>query len=303
MTAISIDGTRLAAIIRIDIIDQIKKRQIITSPRKDGPGLETTFHTPGTFGPGLAVVIVGDDPASEIYVNQKARMCKAVGIKSRIIKLPHSSSQHDIEHVLEGLATDNSIHGVIVQMPLPEHLDTQQIIEKIPIEKDVDGFHPYNVGRLATRNPTHLRSCTPYGIIKLLESIGESFKDRNAVIVGASNIVGRPMALELLLAGATVTICHKFTTRDNLAYQTKHADILISAIGLPRFFRNYQIKENATLIDVGITRDDDGKLWGDFNNEVWEKAAYVTPVPGGVGPVTVAMLLQNTVNAWIKSLT
>lgn len=290
MTAKKIDGKEVAVKLNHKIKEKIK--DVMNQPDHRG-----------RHGPGLAVVMVGEDPASEVYVKQKAKMCEVVGIKSRIIKLPYSSSQSDILHVLDRLATDDSMHGVIVQMPLPEHLDTLQIIERIPVNKDVDGFHPYNVGRLATRNPTNLRPCTPYGIIKLLEFIGETFKDRNAVVVGASNIVGRPMVLELLLAGATVTICHKFTTGDNLAYQTKHADVLISAVGVPRFFGNHQIKENATLIDVGITRDKKGNLCGDFKDEVWKKAAYVTPVPGGVGPMTVSMLLQNTVNAWIKSLT
>lgn len=288
MIAEKIDGALLAEHIRSNIKEQI-----------DNVYSSYIEYRGSNSGPGLAVVMVGDNPASEVYVKQKVKMCEIVGIKSRIVKLPHSSSQYDVLHVLDRLATDDSMHGVIVQMPLPDHINTQEIIERIPVEKDVDGFHPYNVGRLATRNPTHLRPCTPYGIIKLLESIGELFKDRNAVVVGASNIVGRPMALELLHAGATVTVCHKFTTSDNLGYQTRNADILISAVGIPRFFGNHHIKSGATLIDVGITKDEDGMLWGDFKKEVWDKAAHVTPVPGGVGPMTVAMLLQNTVNAWI----
>lgn len=284
MTAIKIDGKAIANEINQELKDKIA--YITNQP-----------NNRGVMGPGLAVVMVGDNPASEVYVKQKAKACERVGILSRIIKLPHSCAEADLFHILKRLATDESIHGVIVQLPLPDHIDQKRVIDMIPPMKDVDGFHPYNVGRLAVRDPA-MRPCTPYGIIKLLESTGEVYKGRHAVILGASNIVGRPMALELMLAGATVTVCHKFTDPNDMIQLTYNADILISAVGKPRMVKSDWVHEGSTLIDVGITRCEDGKLRGDFHKDVWYKAAYVTPVPGGVGPMTVAILMQNTFKAW-----
>lgn len=288
MTAKIIDGRALAREVQIVLKKQLENSLKILK-----------FHEI-SLRPGLAVILVGNDLASEVYVKQKAKACENIGILSRVISLPQSSTTNDIIHVLERLTTDDSMHGVIVQLPLPAHVDTQQVTDAIPLEKDVDGFHPHHMGLLALRRPS-LRPCTPHGIIKMLQSIDEPFKGRHAVIIGASNIVGRPMALELLLAGATVTICHKFTERTDLLELTRNADILISAVGRPGLIGGLDIKRNSTLIDVGITKVD-GILKGDFKDSVRETAAFVSPVPGGVGPMTVAMLMQNTIMAW-KQLT
>lgn len=281
MTANIIDGRVLAQKIRTALNERLECSQT---------------HYGVVSRPGLAVVLVGDNSASEVYVKQKAKACEEIGILSRVIQLPQSSTTNDIIHVLERLSTDDSMHGVIVQLPLPEHIDVQWVTDAIPLEKDVDGFHPHHMGLLALRRPT-LRPCTPYGIIRMLRSINEPFKGRHAVVIGASNIVGRPMALELLLAGATVTVCHKFTEGVDLVELTRNADILISAVGRPGLIGGLDIKRNSTLIDVGITRVD-GVLKGDFRDSVRDIAAWVSPVPGGVGPMTVSTLMQNTIMAW-----
>lgn len=278
MTAQLIDGKGFAARIRDDIkrgVDQRIKR--------------------GEHRPGLAVILVGDDPASAVYVGHKRNDCEQVGIESRVLDLPFSTTQGEVLAHIDEFNDDPSVDGILVQLPLPRHIDTTRVIERIRPDKDVDGFHPYNVGRLAQRIPA-LRPCTPFGIIRLLESIDEPFKDRDAVVVGASNIVGRPMALELLLAGATVTVCHRFT-RDTEAH-VRNADMVVVAVGRPNFLKGDWIKEGATVVDVGINRQEDGTLTGDVEFEPARKrAAWITPVPGGVGPMTRAMLLQNTLDA------
>ncbi|MGH8322161.1 MAG: bifunctional methylenetetrahydrofolate dehydrogenase/methenyltetrahydrofolate cyclohydrolase FolD [Gammaproteobacteria bacterium] len=245
--------------------------------------------------PGLAVVLVGTDPASEIYVRNKRQACKAVGFISRAFDLPSNTSEAALLKLIDELNTDPVIDGILVQLPLPSHINTETIIERVRPDKDVDGFHPYNVGRLAQRIPL-LRPCTPYGIIKLLEKYGEVFTGRDAVVVGASNIVGRPMAMELLLMGVTVTVCHRFTA--SLRQHVNEADILVVAVGKPNLVPGAWIKPGATVIDVGMNRLSDGRLVGDVEFEIArERAAYITPVPGGVGPMTVAMLLVNTLTA------
>lgn len=278
MTAQLIDGKGFAARIRDDI-----KRGVNQRIKR------------GEHRPGLAVLLVGDDPASAVYVGHKRNDCEQVGIESRVLELPFSTTQGEVLAHIDEFNDDPSVDGILVQLPLPRHIDTTRVIERIRPDKDVDGFHPYNVGRLAQRIPA-LRPCTPFGIIRLLESIDEPFKNRDAVIVGASNIVGRPMALELLLAGATVTVCHRFT-RDTETH-VRNADIVVVAVGRPGFLKGDWIKEGATVIDVGINRQEDGTLIGDVEFEpARERAAWITPVPGGVGPMTRAMLLQNTLDA------
>jgi methylenetetrahydrofolate dehydrogenase (NADP+)/methenyltetrahydrofolate cyclohydrolase len=249
----------------------------------------------GLRRPGLAVVLVGDDPASQVYVGSKRRSCEQVGFISKAFDRPASTTQEELLNLIDTLNTDNEIDGILVQLPLPEHINTEAVIERIVPHKDVDGFHPYNIGRLAQRTPV-LRPCTPKGIITLLNSTKENLKGKEAVVVGASNIVGRPMALELLLAGCTTTVCHRFTT--NLEDQVRRADILVVAVGKPNFIPGNWIKEGAMVIDVGINRLDNGKLTGDVEYDVAkDKAAWITPVPGGVGPMTVATLLENTLYA------
>jgi len=249
----------------------------------------------GKRAPGLAVILVGGDPASEIYVRNKRLACEETGLLSFDFDLPTDTSQEKLMSLIDDLNQDPRIDGILVQFPLPSHLSQEQVIEKIRTDKDVDGFHPYNVGRLALRIPL-LRSCTPLGILTLLESTGEPVRGQDAVVVGASNHVGRPMGLELLLAGCTTTICHRFT-RD-LAAQVGRADILVVAVGQPGIVKGKWIKPGAVVIDVGINRTEAGKLIGDIEFEAArEKAAWITPVPGGVGPMTIAILLQNTVDA------
>ncbi|MCG5499963.1 bifunctional methylenetetrahydrofolate dehydrogenase/methenyltetrahydrofolate cyclohydrolase FolD [Ectothiorhodospira lacustris] len=249
----------------------------------------------GKRAPGLAVVLVGDDPASHVYVRNKRRTCEAIGMESRSVDLPDNVSLGDLLDVIDELNADPSVDGILVQQPLPRHIDTEQVVERMDPAKDVDGFHPYNMGRLALRLP-RLRPCTPYGVLRLLETTGETYKGRHAVIVGASNIVGRPMALELMLAGATVTICHRFST--DTPQHVGRADIVVAAAGKPGLVRGDWIKPGATVIDVGINRLEDGSLAGDVEFEAAaERAAWITPVPGGVGPMTVAMLMKNTLQA------
>ena len=249
----------------------------------------------GKRAPGLAVVKIGDDPASEIYVNHKKKACAEIGIISTSYNLPHGTSQTELLELIDRLNHDTSIDGILVQLPLPAPLDAEIILDRISPAKDVDGFHPYNIGRLALRSPT-LRSCTPKGIITLLDHSNTEYLGLHAVVVGASNIVGRPMALELLLKGCTVTICHKHTK--NLPEQISQADIVIAAAGKPGLVKGEWIKQGAIVVDVGINRLDSGKIVGDVDFETAQhKASWITPVPGGVGPMTVASLMENTLLA------
>lgn len=249
--------------------------------------------------PGLAVILVGEDPASQVYVTNKRQACEDVGIKSIFRPLDANTSQESLLALIDELNHDTSIHGILVQLPLPHHMDCNTILERIDPKKDVDGFHAYNLGRLAQDRPL-LRPCTPAGIMTLFEEIQLPLKTQHAVVVGASNIVGRPMALELLRAGCTVTLCHSLTT--DLEDHVKRADILVSAVGSPGLIRGSWIKRGATVIDVGITRLTNGSLVGDVEFEIArQKAAWITPVPGGVGPMTVATLLQNTLQAYRTS--
>lgn len=249
----------------------------------------------GLRRPGLAVVLVGSDPASEVYVGSKRRACEEVGFLSKSHDLPVTTSEDDLLGLIDQLNQDPEIDGILVQLPLPEHIRESIVIERIRPDKDVDGFHPYNIGRLAQRIPV-LRPCTPKGIMTLIEHTGINTHGKHAVIVGASNIVGRPMTLELLLAGCTTTTCHKFTV--DLEAQVRRADILVVAIGKREFIPGEWIKPGALVIDVGINRLDNGKLTGDVAfDEAAERASWITPVPGGVGPMTVATLLESTLTA------
>ena len=278
MSAQLIDGKAIAAQVKSEVKEAVSER-----------------IAQGKRPPGLAVILVGDNPASEVYVRNKRRACDEAGLLSRSYDLPDSTSQEELLSLIDQLNDDPEIDGILVQLPVPEHIDPETIIERIRPDKDVDGFHPYNIGRLALRIPA-LQPCTPFGVMRLLDSIGEPYKGRDAVIVGASNIVGRPMALELMLAGATVTVCHRFT-RDT-AEHVRRADIVVVAVGKPGLVKGEWIKPGATVIDVGINRTEEGKLVGDVEFEpAAERAAYITPVPGGVGPMTVAMLIRNTLTA------
>ncbi len=255
----------------------------------------------GARRPGLAVVMVGDNPASAVYVRNKRKACEETGIVSVAHDLPHSTTQIELLQLIDRLNQDPAIDGILVQLPLPEHIQPSAVIERIAPEKDVDGFHPYNVGRLAQRVPL-IRPCTPYGIVRLIEAIGVSPKGLHCVIVGASNIVGRPMALEMLLMGATVTVCHRFT-RD-LESHLRGAEIVVAAVGKPGIIRGAWVREGAVVIDVGINRLEDGRLVGDVEFEAAAKrAAWISPVPGGVGPMTVAALMKNTLEVAVKRQT
>ena len=249
----------------------------------------------GLRAPGLAVILVGKDPASQVYVGNKRKACDEAGVLSLSYDLPEDTSQEALETLVDELNENPAVDGILVQLPLPSHLDADPILVKIRPDKDVDGFHPYNIGRLMQRKPT-LRPCTPAGVITLLDSIGTPYKGQHAVIVGASNIVGRPMSMELLLKGATTTVCHRFT--DNLEKFVGEADILVAAVGKPGIIKGEWVKTGATVIDVGINRMADGTLQGDVDFvAAAERAAYITPVPGGVGPMTIATLLENTLYA------
>lgn len=283
MTAQVILGSKLALQIKTQIGEKITK-----------------YVEQGMRNPGLAVVLVGADPASQVYVGSKRKSCEEIGIKSKSFDLSEKTSESELLALIKQLNQDEEIDGILVQLPLPPQIDSSKIIEAIAPEKDVDGFHPYNVGRLCQRVPT-LRACTPYGVMKLLESTGTNLYGLHAVIVGASNIVGRPMALELLLAGCTVTVTHRFTK--NLPHHIRQADILVVAVGKAEFISGEWIKDGAIVIDVGINRSADGKLKGDVEYAVAsQKASFITPVPGGVGPMTVAMLMQNTLQAYENRL-
>lgn len=249
----------------------------------------------GLRTPCLAVVLVGDDPASAVYVRNKKTACQKSGIASLSYELPAETTQDELLKLVDELNANPQVDGILVQLPLPKHIDSQAVLERILPHKDVDGFHPYNVGRLVVKMPL-MRPCTPKGVMTLLEACGVDPKGKKAVIVGASNIVGRPQALELLLARATVTVCHSAT--ENLAGEVAQADILVVGVGIPNFVKGEWVKPGAVVIDVGINRLEDGSLCGDVEFDVAkERAAMITPVPGGVGPMTIATLLENTLHA------
>lgn len=272
-----IDGKALAAKIRAELKDKIKKS-----------GKEV----------GLAVIIVGDDPASCVYVRNKTKACEETGIRSDTYALPATVSQAELEALIARLGKDDRVHGILLQLPLPEGLDAESALGKIPAEKDVDGFSAGNLGKLVLGKET-IAACTPLGIMKMLESAGISPRGKHAVVLGRSETVGKPMTLLLLNADATVTICHSRTT--NLKDICREADILISAVGKPKFVTEDMVKEGAVVIDVGINRNEAGKLCGDVDFEkVAPKTSWITPVPGGVGPMTIAMLLCNTFAAACK---
>lgn len=278
MTARLLDGKSLAETIIADIKQEI-----------------TTRSANRLRSPGLAVILVGDDSASALYVKNKRLACENAGVRSFSYDLQPATTEAALLALIDELNSDTAVDGILVQLPLPSHIDTELIIERIRPDKDVDGFHPYNIGRLAVRMPT-LRPSTPRGIMTLLKVAIADFKGVNAVIVGASNIVGRPMGLELLLAGCTVTTCHRFT--QNLPRFVKNADLVIAAVGKPKLIRGDWIKEGAIVVDVGINRLANNKLCGDVEFEAARQhASWITPVPGGVGPMTVATLLQNTLEA------
>lgn len=278
MTAQLIDGKTIAARLRQQIAQRVAER------RQQGLRI-----------PGLAVILVGSDPASQVYVAHKRKDCEEVGFISQAHDLPANTRQDELLALIDHLNQDPAIDGILVQLPLPAHLDASLLLERISPDKDVDGFHPYNIGRLAQRIPL-LRPCTPKGIMTLLESTGADLYGMDAVVVGASNIVGRPMALELLLAGCTVTVTHRFTK--DLAGHVGRADLVVVAAGKPGLVKGEWIKEGAIVIDVGINRQEDGKLVGDVEYEpALQRASWITPVPGGVGPMTRACLLENTLHA------
>ncbi|MCL7750372.1 bifunctional methylenetetrahydrofolate dehydrogenase/methenyltetrahydrofolate cyclohydrolase FolD [Guyparkeria hydrothermalis] len=283
MTARLLDGRAVGATVRAGLAETI-----------------AAYTENGHRPPGLAVVQVGGDPASSVYVANKRKACAKLGIESFSHDLKDTVTQAELDALVDELNEDPRIDGILVQLPLPEHLSADSIINRIDPDKDVDGFHPTNIGRLAIRQPG-LRPCTPYGVMRLLEETGRDLHGMEAVVVGASNIVGRPMALELLLAGATVTVCHRFT--EDLAAHVRRADLVVVAAGKPGLVRGEWIKEGAIVIDVGIHRREDGTLHGDVDfDTAAERAGFITPVPGGVGPMTIAMLMHNTVTSWRRRL-
>lgn len=248
--------------------------------------------------PGLAVVIVGNDPASQIYVRNKIRACEEIGVRSYSYELPATSSQADVESLLDALASDEKVHGILLQLPLPKHLNAESAMAHIPVQKDVDGFSAEHLGLLALHQE-RIVACTPLGVMKILEYEGVELRGKNAVVVGRSDTVGKPMAMLLLNADATVTVCHSKTK--NLQEICKNADIIVAAVGKPKFITAEMVKDGAVVIDVGINRDENGKLCGDVDFEnVKEKASLITPVPGGVGPMTITMLMYNTCLAAFK---
>lgn len=278
MAAKIIDGKTIAQQVRQEVAERVQQRLAA-----------------GKRAPGLAVVLVGENPASQIYVGSKRRACEEVGFLSRSYDLPATTSEAELLDLITTLNNDADIDGILVQLPLPAGIDNVKVLEHISPEKDVDGFHPYNVGRLCQRAPK-LRPCTPRGIVTLLERYNIDTFGLNAVVVGASNIVGRPMSMELLLAGCTTTVTHRFTK--DLRHHIEHADLLVVAVGKPGFIPGEWIKPGAIVIDVGINRLESGKVVGDVEFDVAsERASYITPVPGGVGPMTVATLIQNTLQA------
>lgn len=278
MLAKIIDGKTIAQTIRQEVAQKVQKRV-----------------EQGKRAPGLAVILVGANPASQIYVGSKRRACEEVGFLSRSYDLPDTTSEAELLKLIDDLNQDAEIDGILVQLPLPAGIDNVKVIERIHPDKDVDGFHPYNVGRLCQRAP-RLRPCTPRGIVTLLERYGINTYGLNAVIIGASNIVGRPMSLELLLAGCTTTVTHRFT--QDLELHVRNADLLVVAVGKPNFIPGEWVKPGAIVIDVGINRLENGKVTGDVDFDKASKhASWITPVPGGVGPMTVTTLIQNTLQA------
>lgn len=280
MAAKVLDGKRIADTLLSDLAIRVQNRVLA-----------------GKSCPGLAVVLVGNDPASSVYVRNKRRACERVGIQAYDYDLSADTTDEALVKLIDQLNDDPKIHGILMQLPLPDDRDGTWLIDRIDPKKDVDGFHPMNVGRLALRQ-FGLRPCTPRGITTLLAYTDQPVRGKNAVIVGVSNHVGRPMGLELLIAGCTVTSCHKFTPQDVLEAQIRQADILVVAVGRPAMIPGEWVKEGAVVIDVGINRMDDGRLCGDVAYEAAAKrASWITPVPGGVGPMTVATLMQNTLEA------
>ena len=278
MSARILDGKAMADTILAVIHDKVAEREV-----------------QGKRAPGLAVILVGDEAASAVYVRNKKRACERAGVTSVSHDLPSATTQDQLLALIDTLNADSGIDGILVQLPLPAHIDTETVIERIRPDKDVDGFHPYNIGRLAVKMPT-LRPSTPRGIMTMLRATGEVLRGKNAVMVGASNIVGRPMSLELLLAGCTITVCHS-ATRDLESF-VRSAEVLVVGVGRPKMIPGDWIREGAVVIDVGINRLPDGKLVGDVDFEsAKERAGWITPVPGGVGPMTVATLLENTLEA------
>lgn len=273
-----IDGRSISKTIREEI------RQAVAELRKD-VGIV----------PGLAVVIVGEDPASLVYVRNKKKACEEVGFRSEVYELPEETTQEELVSLIDRLNSDSEIHGILVQLPLPKHLDEEEILLRMDPDKDVDAFHPYNVGRMMIGDPKFL-PCTPAGIIELIKRSGVNIAGKECVVVGRSNIVGKPMAILLLAENGTVTVCHSKTK--DLSEVCRRADILVAAIGKADFFNSDMVKKGAVVIDVGMNRRQDGKLTGDVDFESVEKvASYITPVPGGVGPMTITMLLKNTLTA------
>ncbi len=273
---ILLDGKTLSKKIRDEI-----RRRVITLKEQN-------------IVPGLAVILIGDNPASQLYVNMKTKACEDVGIYSINHRMPKEVSEEELISVINMLNMNPMVHGILVQLPLPKHIREERVIEAIDYKKDVDGFHPYNIGRLVRGNPLFY-PCTPYGIIKLFEEYNIELQGKDAVIVGAGNITGKPMASMLLNAGATVQLCHIYTK--NLKEKTLMADIVISAVGKPNLITADMVKEGSVVVDVGISRIEN-KIVGDVNfDEVSKKASHITPVPGGVGPMTIAMLLYNTIRA------
>ena len=273
-----IDGKAISAIVREEIAQKVVEYNERTGLR-----------------PGLAVVIVGTDPASQVYVRNKKKACEQVGFNSWVYELPESTTQEELNALVDKLNADSLVHGILVQLPLPKHLDEEQVVLRIKPEKDVDAFHPYNVGRITIGNPRFL-PCTPAGVMELLHRYNINISGKECVVIGRSNIVGKPMALLLLAENGTVTVCHS-KTRD-LKEACKRADILVVAIGKADFVTADMVKEGAVVIDVGMNRNSEGKLTGDVDfDSVSKVASYITPVPGGVGPMTITMLLQNTLAA------
>lgn len=284
MTAQNLDGRALSASLQTAFAQEI-----------------TDAVSRGIRPPGLAVIQVGDDPASSVYVANKRKTCEKIGMFSVSQDLKSNISQSQLNALVDQYNADPAIDGILVQLPLPAHLSAAEVIERIDPSKDVDGFHPQNIGKLAIRQPA-LRPCTPFGVMKLLETAKVDLHGMEALVVGASNIVGRPMALELLLAGATVTIAHRFT-RDLKAH-VQRADLVVVAAGKPGLVQGEWIKPGAIVVDVGIHRRDDGSLCGDVDfASAAERASWITPVPGGVGPMTIAMLMHNTVQSWRERVT
>ena len=278
MTAKILDGKAIALELREEIRLEVDKQV-----------------SAGNKPPGLAVILVGEDPASQVYVRNKKIACEKAGFNDVSMVLPETTSQAELLAKIDALNADDDVHGIIVQLPVPKHINSEKLIERIAPHKDVDGFHPYNMGSLAAGH-LKLAPCTPHGVMTMLGKTGITIRGLNAVVVGASNIVGVPAALELLNARATVTICHSATK--DLAQKVSEADILVVGVGIPEMVKGDWIKEGAIVIDVGINRLDSGKLVGDVEfDSAKEKASWITPVPGGVGPMTIATLLQNTLQA------